>query len=132
MVFDTVKVGFVGILDIQVAINFFGQRKMKGKKKKMIQDSRLPTQWVIGTPRQFSVNRTNLLGDMGKGLVEKIGSLVHDRVKVILGFASVLSRLIKALLSVAQSILHALKTFHDTRIRSYLVKLAADGPDLFL
>ena len=53
MVFDTVKVGFVGILDIQVAINFFGQRKMKGKKKK--KDSRLTLAHPVGNWHSASI-----------------------------------------------------------------------------
>lgn len=71
MVFDTIKVWLVRVLNVQVSVV---QNSVRCNTKYHLQKGnlRLPSQWVIGTASQLPVDGANLLGDVRKRLVEEI------------------------------------------------------------
>lgn len=91
---------------------------------------RLSTQRVVGTARQLTVDRSDLLGDVRESLVKEIGALLHHRLEVILGFSSMLPCTLEIFLCAAKLALYTLQAFHGPSIGCHLVKLAVEGTDL--
>lgn len=128
MVFDAVQVGLVRVLNIEVAVEML----VIGQSQKLEKENlRLTTQGVIGTAREFTVNRPDLLGNVSECLVEEVGPRLHHGLKLFLGLSCRLPGVLEVLFGAAKFVLDTLQALHGTRIRRHLVEVAVENTDLF-
>lgn len=94
------------------------------------QDLRLSSKGVISTTREFTVDRANVLGDMGESLVKEVGTGLHYGLELVLGFPCRLPGIFKVFLGAAKFVFNTLESVHGTSIRCHLVEITVQDANL--
>lgn len=90
----------------------------------------MTTQGVIGAAREFTVNRPDLLRNVGECLIEEVGSLLHHGLKLFLGLSCRFPGVLEVLFGAAKFVLDTLQALHGASIRCHLVEVTVENTNL--